>query len=544
MAKIVTVDQMRIIERAVDASGTTYEMMMENAGRALADAIIARWPDVQEKHIAILVGSGNNGGDGLVAGYHLIKAGAEVSAYLTSGRTDEDLNFLRLREHGGHIMFAEQDQRSTALRKVIKAADIVIDGVLGTGIKLPLRGNAQRVLSNAKRALENREPLPIIIGVDCPSGLDCDTGEIADESLASVLTVTFGAVKPGLIRFPGADKVGELVVADIGIPKNLKEVAKVELELATADMVREWLPRRPKNAHKGTFGRALIVAGSINYPGAAMLAGVSAYRVGVGLVTMAVPAPIQSMIVPQFPEATWIVLPHEIGVIAEGAHEIVAKELDQSQAVLLGPGFGQEEQTAAFMNRLLGFEGGRMRGRIGFIHGDEKGHAPGKLDLPCVIDADGLKLLTQIPKWASILPENTVLTPHPGEMAALTEQTKEEIQSDRTACAQRWAKEWGHVVVLKGAFSVVAAPDGRTTVLPFATPALARAGTGDVLAGAIVGLRAQGVEAFEAAVLGAYLQGRAGELAARRVGATASVLAGDVADALPLAIAELLSDGG
>ncbi len=544
MAKVVTVEQMRAIERAVDASGITYEMMMESAGRALADAIIARWPEVQGKHVAILVGSGNNGGDGLVAGYHLIKAGAEVSAYLTSERTDEDHNFLRLRKHGANILFAEKDQQSAELRKMIKAADIIIDGVLGTGIKLPLRGSVQQVLGNAKRTIEDRVPSPIIVGVDCPSGLDCDTGEVADESLVCDLTVTFGAAKPGLLRFPGAENIGDLVVVDIGIPKDQKEVAKVELELATADTVRDWLPARPKDAHKGTFGRALIVAGSVNYPGAAMLAGISAYRVGVGLVTMAVPAPVQSMIVPQFPEATWIVLPHEMGVIAEGAHTIVAKELDQSQALLLGPGFGQEESTAAFMNRLLGLEGGRLRGRMGFIHGDEKGNAPGKIEMPCVIDADGLKLLKLIPNWESILPDNSVLTPHPGEMAVLTEQSKEEIQSDRTASAQHWAKEWGHVVVLKGAFTVVAAPDGRTMVLPFATPALARAGTGDVLAGAIVGLRAQGVKAYEAAVLGAYLQGRAGEIAAIHVGATASVLAGDVAAALPAAIAELITEEG
>jgi hydroxyethylthiazole kinase-like uncharacterized protein yjeF len=541
MVKIVTIEQMRAIERAVDAAGTTYEMMMENAGKALADAILGRWPEVKEKKVAILVGSGNNGGDGLVAGYHLSIAGADVTAYLTSERTDEDHNFLRLQEHGGRILLAEEDKRNTALRKMISEADIIIDSVLGTGIKLPLHGSVQSVLGIAKRALESRKTSPIIVGVDCPSGLNCDTGEVAKETLSCDLTVTFGAAKPGLLRFPGAEKVGELVVANIGIPKDQKEVAKVELELATADTVRDWLPTRPKNAHKGTFGRALIVAGSVNYPGAAMLAGVSAYRVGVGLVTMAVPAPVQAMIVPQFPEATWIVLPHEMGVIAEGAYAIVAKELEHSQAVLLGPGFGMEEPTGVFMERLLSLEGGRTRGRMGFVHGDEKDQAPGKFEVPCVIDADGLKLLKRITKWEHTLPDHSILTPHPGEMAVLTEQTIEEIQSDRTASAQHWAKEWGHIVVLKGAFSVVAAPDGRTTVLPFATPALARAGTGDVLAGAIVGLQAQGVDAYDAAVLGAFLQGRAGEIAAARVGATASVLAGDVAAALPAAIAELLS---
>jgi hydroxyethylthiazole kinase-like uncharacterized protein yjeF len=539
LAKIVRVDQMRSIEKAADASGLTYDQMMENAGRAIADEMLDRWPDMDGKRVVILVGSGNNGGDGLVVGHYLAEAGAQVAAYLTTERPDDDHNLARLREHATLIAIAEQDQRWRVLRNLVDSADFIVDAILGTGFRLPLKGVAKDVLKTVNRVLAGRRGKPVVVAVDCPSGLDCDDGQLADEALACELTVTLAAAKPGQFRFPGAEAVGRLVVADIGIPDNQKEISSVELELATADTVRAWLPARPRNAHKGTFGRAMIVAGSVNFPGAAALAGLGAYRVGAGLVTLAVPAPVQGFLVPHLTEATWIVLPHELGVIAEGAAEVLEKELDKTQAILLGPGFGQDPSTAAFIQRFLGSRAVRPRGKIGFVHSDEASSSLSILQIPCVVDADGLKLLKQIPEWPSLLPKASVLTPHPGEMAVLTEQSTDEIQEDRVATTQKWAAEWGHIVVLKGAFTVVASPDGRSTVLPFATPALARAGTGDVLAGAIVGLLAQGVPAYESAVLGSFLHGRAGELAEKRIGSAASVIAGDVAASLSEALAEL-----
>jgi NAD(P)H-hydrate epimerase len=532
---------MRAIEKAADAAGLSYAQMMENAGRATAESIQMRWPGLSGKQVTILVGSGNNGGDGLVAGYYLAKAGAEVSAYLTVDRSKEDKNLTRLRKETKLVTSAHKDQRLTALRKMVGSADILIDAVLGTGFHLPLKGVAKDVLSTTKKVLVKRDRKTIIVSVDCPSGLDCDSGELAEEALISDLTVTLAAAKPGLLNFPGAEAVGDLIVADIGIPTKQKEISSVDLELATKQAVKSWLPARPKNAHKGTFGRALIVAGSINFPGAAILAGMGAYRVGAGLVTLAVPAPIQQMLVPQLPEATWIILPHEMGVIAEGASAVLEKEFDQSQAILLGPGFGEETTTKAFLFKMFGGEGGRLRGQIGFLHSGEQGKAPSATLPPCVVDADGLKLLAQISGWPEVLPKPSVLTPHPGEMAVLTDHPKDEIQADRVAVTTKWAETWGHVVVLKGAFTVVAAPNGRTTVLPFATPALARAGTGDVLAGAIVGFLAQGVSSYESAVLGAYVHGRAGELASEIVGSDASVLAGDVADAISEAMWEIIT---
>ena len=542
MPKIVTVDQMRKIESAADAAGLTYARMMENAGKAVAQAILDRVGDVSGKRVVLLVGSGNNGGDALVAGHYLAEEGAQVAGYLAKPIAEDDANLVRLTDRGLMMAVAEQDQRRRVLSNLLGAADIIIDGILGTGFALPLKGSAKDLLGRAKQEVGKRKPSPYVAAVDCPSGLDCDSGETADETLLADLTVTLAAAKPGLVRFPGAKHVGEIVIADIGIPADQKEISAVKEEFASKEMVRVWLPSRPKDAHKGTFGRAVVVAGSVNFPGAAALAGVGAYRVGAGLVTMAVPGSIQGLIATLLPEATWIVLPHEIGVIAEGAADVLMEELEGTTALLIGPGFGQDATTERFMRRLLGDQHATTRTKIGFV-GEKKEPDNKRAALPpSVFDADGLKLLAKIQDWPAYLPSQSILTPHPGEMAVLTGVDKSELQEERVQASVHWAKEWGHIVVLKGAHTVVASPDGRSTVLPFATPALARAGTGDVLAGAIVGLRAQGVEAYEAAILGGYLHGRAGEVAAEIVGSEASVLAGEVAEALPNAMSELLEE--
>jgi hydroxyethylthiazole kinase-like uncharacterized protein yjeF len=279
------------------------------------------------------------------------------------------------------------------------------------------------------------------------------------------------------------------------------------------------------------------VAGSVNYPGAAVLAGEAAYRVGAGLVTLAVPSVIQAMLAPQLPEATWLLLPHEMGAISEDAASVLEPELAKTQALLLGPGFGQDPSTLPFVVRLLRGNGGRAG--MGFVHSGGGGKLT-RASLPrCVVDADGLRLLAGIERWWELLPERSILTPHPGEMAVLTQVGKDEIQRDRVGAARKAAAEWKQVVVLKGAHTVVADPAGRSAILPFATPALARAGTGDVLAGAIVGLIAQGMDTWQAAVLGAFLHGRAGELAAEMQEDEAAVMAGDVLACLAGALAEL-----
>jgi NAD(P)H-hydrate epimerase len=311
------------------------------------------------------------------------------------------------------------------------------------------------------------------------------------------------------------------------------------MELADAKTLRAWLPLRPPESHKGTFGKVVIAGGSINYPGSAALAAQAAYRVGAGLVTLAVPGGVQLPLVAAVLEATWVILPQEMGVLTEAAAEVLRKGCEGAGALVLGPGLGREDVTRHFLQRLLGPSESNVRARLGFLPRENEAASDAKPLPQLIIDADGLWLLSKLDNWPARLPPGSILTPHPGEMSALSGLDRDTIQANREGVAREKAAEWGQVVVLKGAHTVIAAPDGRAWVMPFATSALAKAGTGDVLAGAIGGLCVQGVAPVEAAVLAAFLHGRAGVMAAEKSGTTAGVLAGEVARLLPAAIAEL-----
>lgn len=536
--KLVTVAEMRTIEEEADANGLTYAKMMENAGHGLAQEIQVLAYSTDGREILALVGPGNNGGDALVALAHLAADEWRARAYLVRRDPAGDPLVERLQKAGGEILSAADDSNFEKLSAFIGTADVVLDGILGTGFKLPLKPEIAGVLDAVNQAIAGLGWPPYVVAVDCPSGLNCDTGEAAPEVVPASLTVCMAAIKRGLLKLPAFDLAGELCVVDIGLSdeKGWKAICH---EVADDELIADLLPDRPSDAHKGTFGTALIAAGSLNYPGAALLAGKAAYRSGVGLVQMAVPAPVQGMMASNLPEATWSLLPHEMGAISGNAAEILAKNFERASALLVGPGLGTEESTAKFIENLFnkGKPPVRKTSGIGFIHKENEQKQAERVGLPpLVVDADGLRLLAKIEKWNEFLPALTVLTPHPGEMAALSGLKKDEIQADRLGIALKFAAEWGHIVVLKGAFTVIAAPDGRATVIPVAHPALARAGSGDVLAGLIVGLRAQGLAAYESAVAGAWLHAQAGLLAVEKVGASASVLAGDILDAIPDAL--------
>jgi NAD(P)H-hydrate epimerase len=355
-------------------------------------------------------------------------------------------------------------------------------------------------------------------------------------------------------------------VADIGVDPGLAD--DIAVQLATPELVRDLLPARPVDGHKGAFGKALVVAGSVNYTGAAHLAGAAAYRAGAGLVTLAVIPSIHPILAAASLEATWLILPEDLGVISPEAAKTLAEKAADYDALLVGPGLTQEKEVVQFVQRLLGI-GDRRRASVGFMAspttvsvpnessvarpanaGPSAGflahsqpHAPAAdpealRRLPWVIDADALNALAQSERWHEHLPPYAILTPHPGEMARLCGCSTREVQANRIGFAREKAVDWNAVVVLKGAYTVIAAPDNRVTVLPFANPALATAGSGDVLAGAIVGALAQGLAPFEAAVMGGYLHGLAGELARQDLG-DAGVVAGDLLIRLPLAMRQL-----
>jgi NAD(P)H-hydrate epimerase len=538
MAKILSVDEMRAVELQADASGLTFAQMMEHAGRSVASWVEHVCGDLHGLRVVVLCGVGNNGGDGLVAAHWMHVGGALVDVYLVKARPGNDVNSSRLVSDGLAVHVLRDERTSGELARTLAAADVVLDALLGTGTRLPLKDPLPGLLAVVATGLAAAPRRPLVVAVDCPSGVECDSGAAAAETVRANLTVTLAAAKTGLLRFPAAESVGRLVIGNIGLAAGFAQLEKASLSMAEPDMLRAWIPARPRNSHKGTFGRVVVVAGSVNYPGAALLSGEAAYRVGAGLVTVATPAAAYQVIVPRLPEATWMVLPDEMGVISEPAAEVLEREMGEAQAMVFGPGFGVEKATAGFVRRMMSIVEAPHPARMGF-GADHSAANAGHTWPPMVIDADGLKLLARIDTWWAHVPTGSIVTPHPGEMAMLTGLSKEEIQADRTGLAQRFAKEWGLVVVLKGAFTVVAAPTGETAVEPFATAALARAGTGDVLTGAIAGLMAQGLSPWRAAVLGAYLHGRAGELAEEELETSAAVLAGDVAQLLGSALAEL-----
>lgn len=543
--KLVSVEQMRQIEAEANARGLTYDQMMQNAGEAVANLVQRLAQEHRQKAgwhtppTALgLVGSGNNGGDTLVVLTRLAQEGWETVAYLVKERKkgkETDPLVKHLLESGGKIFLMEQDPHFQHLGEAVQQADVILDGLLGTGITLPLRTEISLLLE-AVQSFVQLSPC-LIVAVDCPSGVDCDSGEVSPSTLYADYTLTLGAVKQGLLKLPAFAHLGRLEVADIGFSEDLPTLAAIRDEVADLAFALHHLPKRPAEAHKGTFGTALIVAGSLNYTGAALLAGQGAYAVGAGLVTLAVPSPLHAALAGHLPEATWLLLPHELGVIDASAAEVVLENLGRATAMLLGPGFGLEETTRDFIENLLTVPTPirKPTPRIGFLAAGESvapQPSPEAIQLPpLIVDADGLKLLARLPNWWQRLPGPAVLTPHPGEMSILCGLPVAEIQANRLETARRFAAEWGHVIVLKGAFTVIAAPDGRTTTIPIATSALAHGGSGDLLAGMITGLRAQGLEAYEAARLGAWLHAQAGVEATRSL-SPASVLAGDVLHAL------------
>jgi len=542
--KLISIAQMRAIEAEANTAGLTYDQMLQNAGLALAQVIANEFKDdVHVLYAVGLVGTGNNGGDTLVALSALVSAGWAASIYLVGARPPADPLLQKLLDQNIQVVHSEQDAQFEALDELLSQAEVLLDGVLGIGVQLPLRPEIARVLGHVA-GLEKR---PTVVAVDCPSGIDCDSGECAPEVIPAALTVCMAAVKQGLLRAPAFEYVGQLHAVDIGLPAGLKALDEVTNSVVTQAQVTALLPLRSKFAHKGTFGTALIAAGSINFTGAAFLAGKAAYRSGAGLVRMAVPGSLHTSMAGQLPEVTWLLLPHQMGVIAEAAAEVLLKNLDKADALLIGPGFGQEETTRVFVKRLFGMTNPSLyhlgAGNFGFLpRSDSQPETEAQVNVklpPLVVDADALKLLAKLPDWAEQLPPLSVLTPHPGEMAILTGLTVEEIQANRVEIAVRFAGQWNQVVVLKGAITVIAAPGQGARLIPVATSALARAGTGDVLSGIIVSLLAQGLPPFAAATAGAWLHAYAGLEAEAYLETPTSVLASDVLESIPSVLARL-----
>jgi ADP-dependent NAD(P)H-hydrate dehydratase / NAD(P)H-hydrate epimerase len=493
MLPVLTAAQMREADRRTIEGGVPGATLMDQAGAAVARVVRERYP--APRRIAVLCGKGNNGGDGFAAARHLRDRQPEV--FLIGRREDvagdAAAHLGRLEAAGLAVREIPDDGAWQAAREEVGHAGLVIDALLGTGLREAASGLTGRVIAEVARWVTAP-----VVAVDIASGLSSDTGAVPGPALRADVTVTFAAPKHGHVLPPGCDRTGELIVADIGIAVEATALGLVQ----AADAARAYPPRHP-DAHKGDFGHVLAVAGSVGKSGAAVLCGTAALRAGAGLVTVASPAAVQAVVAAARAELMTDPLPAEP----------LARCLELAagcDAVVLGPGLGGDAAALA-------------RGLAEAV------------TAPLVIDADGLNALSPASAHPWTGGRATVLTPHPGEMGRLLGLATTDVQADRLAAARALAAATGAVVVLKGQRTVVARPDGFAAVNPTGNPGLAKGGTGDVLAGVVGALLARGCDAWTAAVAAVFVHGRAGDLAAARTGVE-SLLAGDVVEALGEAI--------
>ncbi len=489
-------------------------LLMENAGRAVAVKALEILDGVSRKQVLILAGKGNNGGDALVAARHLSELGAEVKLFLffPPEQFGEDalINWGLLDKLGINYNCLNDENSLYLLKLRLNQCDLIIDGIFGTGF----RGKPDDATTRAIQTI-NESGVPIL-AIDVPSGLNADTGEVEGECIQARYTVTFAYAKRGLVMFPGKKYAGSLEVAHISLPQKALEIVETEEYYIDETFAQKLLPPRQKEGFKNTFGHVLVVAGSAGMTGAAFLASRAVLRSGAGLVTACLPSSLANEFDVVNPEViTCGVEETKEGTISSAAGTEIKRRLQGKQAVIFGPGLGATAEIRGLLEKML--EG---------------------LHVPLIIDADGLNVLALDGGILNRVQCPLILTPHPGEMARLLGLSTAEVQKDRVVAAQEAAVYFNAVVVLKGAATVTATPQGQVFINSSGCSALATAGSGDVLSGVIGGLAAQGIEPVAAAVLGVYIHGLAGEIAAKELGER-SVMAGDVLERLPYAFRHL-----
>jgi len=500
--RLVGSAEMREIDRAaIEGFGIPGLTLMDRAGRAVAETAAAMAGAAGR--IVVLCGGGNNGGDGYVAARLLRGAGrdAHVVTLVPGSQLGADARVVREQAERAGVPIDEQGELSAF---EAGPGDVLVDALFGTGLSRAPDGAFAEAIDRVNRL---RERGARVLAVDIPSGLSADTGRPLGACIRADRTVTFGFMKRGLFIHPGAAYAGEVEVVDIGIPPGAAERVPVRCEILTEAEARALLPPRPPDAHKGDAGRLLVVAGSLGKTGAAHLALLGALRGGAGLVTLATREEVLPFALAGRPEAMSLPL-IGAGPLARADLEPLLAAARQADAAVIGPGIPRGPETAVLLR--------------GFLAG---------AGIPAVLDADALNAIAGEGALSGELPAGLVLTPHPGEMARLCGQGVDDVQRDRIGVAAAGAARWGATVVLKGARTVVADRSGPPAVIPTGNAGMASGGTGDVLAGLVGALLAGGLPPFAAARVGAWVHGRAGDLAARRWGER-GLLAGDLADAL------------
>lgn len=516
--KLATSAQMREIDaRTINETGIPGIVLMENAALRVVMEIEKTLISLKDKRIAVFAGKGNNGGDAFAVARHLFNKGSKVKVYTYADTTqlagDSGINYKAMINTGVECIEIKDDSRNNKVEAELIDEDIIVDGMLGTGIKGEVRGLALSLIE-----IINKSGRPVI-AIDVPSGLDSDTGKVSGTCIKADKTVTFGLLKTGMAVYPGKEYCGEIILADIGIPANVTQHMNINVNTIDEDYVASLIPDRRKDSNKGSYGRVLVIGCSTGMTGAGCMAAGAALKSGAGLVYLGVPKSLAAVCSTMFHEP--IILPfedEEKGHFLPGCLEVIKTKIDSCNSVALGPGMSLNEDTVKFVHSIIEY-----------------------IDKPVVIDADGLNAVAKDISVLKKLKAPAVITPHPGEMARLAGITIDQVQNNRIEIAREFACKWNTVTVLKGAGTVVASPDGIIYINTTGNPGMATAGAGDVLTGLIAGLMAQGSRALDAALAGVYLHGLAGDIQAKIIGEH-GLTAGDILNEIPYAIKSIIKN--
>lgn len=495
---------------ATAGCGIPSSVLMENAGLRTVDAMREKFPDLTDRKVLVFVGKGNNGGDGFVVARHLFDKGIDVQTILLGKREqiqgDARLNANIAFKIGVPVKEID-DGNLHSFDHALRHCHIVVDALFGTGLKAAAQGIHATVIEKINAAGK------FVVAVDIPSGIDSDTGQLAGPHVRADLTVALALPKRSHWLFPAAGVMGEIRIVDIGIPQKAANQISIAVNLIEESDVRGCFKKRPADSHKGSYGHALVIGGSRGKAGAAALMALAALRTGAGLVTLAYPKscaqhPMEAMTVP-LPETP-------DGCIDRTAKDAIFEQLRGKTSVAIGPGISTDPATVGFLEDILP-----------------------AIECPLVIDADGLNCLAMSRNLLSRLKPGAILTPHPKEMSRLCGKSPLEILEKRLETASEFAVKNTVYLILKGARTVIAAPDGSVYINPTGNPGMATGGTGDVLTGMIAGLLAQGFDARPACISGAYLHGLAGDIYADNNSET-SLIAGDLLRTLPESMRRIL----
>ena len=512
--KLVTAKEMKALDvQAQNDYAMPGILLMDNAAQAVAEAVHEALTALEGERVVIFCGGGNNGGDGLGAARWLQSYGVSVRVFVVGAaldavQGDAALELAMFTKAGGRVEALSTEDDWVLAELAASKADVLVDALLGTGFHGELEGDVLR----ACELLNKSEKY--ILAVDIPTGVNADNGAVCEQAVRADHTVTMALVKTGLLLYPGREYCGDIELADISMPVKLVEDYKSDKYRLTDEIVRELLPLRKANAHKGDAGRVVICAGSPGYTGAAALASDAAVKAGAGLVSLYTPLSSRDVLAIKLTE----VMVHGLlermpGILGGGAASDVASSADAADVLAIGPGLGTSESTQEAVRTILQ-----------------------KITTPVVIDADALTALAGHTEILAAMQAQKVLTPHPGEMARLTGLEIAEIEADRINVAKKYAEEWQAIVVLKGAPTVIGCPNGTVYVNSTGNSSLATGGSGDVLTGIIAGLAAQEISLQEAAICGVYLHGLAAELTGIDIG----LAAGELSALLPQAREQVL----